>query len=178
MSSKLSFLERLTGARHRTDVKPRSSAVGDDRNETSVPVLTHTLSSTDEDVSAEIATNASDAADLLEESREGQLAVDVYQTPTDIVVKTMAAGVKPDDIDVSISRDMVTIRGTRAEARTIAEEDYLHRELYWGTFSRTVLLPAEVDPDQAEAFARHGLLIIKLPKLDKDRQTKLKVRPA
>lgn len=111
-----------------------------------------------------------------DEEEEGQLTVDVYETPTEIVLKTMVAGVKPEDLDVAISREAVTIRGKREEDRTIAKEDYFHRELYWGTFSRTVILPAEIDVDEADAIEKYGLLILRLPKLDKNRQTKLKVK--
>ncbi len=113
---------------------------------------------------------------LLSESEEGELAVDVYQTPDDIVIKTMVAGVRPDDLDLSITRDMVTIKGRREESHEVESEDFFHKELYWGTFSRTVLLPQEIDVEGAEASEKHGLLIVKLPKIDKDRQTKLKVK--
>lgn len=107
---------------------------------------------------------------------EGELTVDVYQTSDDIVIKTMVAGVRPEDLDISITRDMVTIKGSRGETREAKDEDYFTKELYWGSFSRTVLLPQEIDVEGAEASEKHGLLIIKLPKLDKTRQTKLKVR--
>jgi len=107
---------------------------------------------------------------------EGELNVDVYQNQNEIVIKTMVAGVKPEDLDVAISRDMVTIKGRRENERTVADDDYFHKELYWGSFSRTIVLPQEIDVDSAEAIEKHGLLIIRLPKLDKNRQTKLKVR--
>lgn len=107
---------------------------------------------------------------------EGELNVDVYQNQNEIIIKTMVAGVKPEDLDVAISRDMVTIKGKRENERTVADDDYFHRELYWGSFSRTVVLPQEIDVDSAEAIEKHGLLIIKLPKLDKNRSTRLKVR--
>jgi len=107
---------------------------------------------------------------------EGELNVDVYQNQNEIVIKTMVAGVKPEDLDVSISRDMVTLKGKRESERTIADDDYFHKELYWGSFSRTIVLPQEIDVDAAEAIEKHGLLIIKLPKLDKNRSTRLKVR--
>lgn len=110
------------------------------------------------------------------EEEEGELTVDVYETPSEIVLKTMVAGVKPEDLDVAISRESVTIRGKREEDRTISKEDYFHRELYWGSFSRTVMLPTEIDVDEAEAIEKFGLLILRLPKLDKNRQTKLKVK--
>ncbi|MBI1974252.1 MAG: Hsp20/alpha crystallin family protein [Candidatus Zambryskibacteria bacterium] len=107
---------------------------------------------------------------------EAQLTVDVYQTPSEIIIKTMVAGVKPDDLDVSITRESVTVRGKRAEERTVSDDDYFHRELYWGAFSRTVTLPEEIDVDGAEAVEKHGMLILHLPKLDKNRQTKLRVK--
>ena len=107
---------------------------------------------------------------------EGQLTVDLYQTPDDIIIKTITAGVKPEELDISITRDMVTIHGHREETREVSEEDYFNRELYWGSFSRSVLLPQEIDVEGAEASEKHGLLTIKLPKLDKHRETKLKVK--
>ncbi len=129
------------------------------------------------------ALDADDAADarsgLLEESEEeGQLTVDVYQTPDEIVLKTMVAGVKPDDLDINITRDMVTIKGRREESDDVHSNDYFHRELYWGSFSRTVMLPEEIDVEEAEAVERHGLLTIKLPKIDKAKQNKLRVKSA
>jgi HSP20 family protein len=113
--------------------------------------------------------------DLLEEE-EGQLAIDMYQTPTEIIIKTMVAGVKPEDLDVTITRDMVTIRGRRMEIYEKDENDFFHKELYWGSFSRTIVLPAEVETEEAEAGEKHGLLTLILPKIDKNRQSKLKVR--
>ncbi|MBN2094037.1 MAG: Hsp20/alpha crystallin family protein [Candidatus Zambryskibacteria bacterium] len=107
---------------------------------------------------------------------EGELNVDVYQNSNEIVIKTMVAGVKPEDLDVAISRDMVTIKGKRENERTISDDDYFHKELYWGGFSRSIVLPEEIDVDAAEAVEKHGLLIIRLPKLDKNRSTRLKVR--
>lgn len=111
-----------------------------------------------------------------DEQEEGQLTVDLYQTPTEIVIKSMVAGVKPEDLDIAITRDTVTIKGKRETERFIKEEDYFHQELYWGSFSRTIMLPAEIEVEEAEAIEKHGLLIIKLPKIDKNRQTRLKVK--
>lgn len=111
-----------------------------------------------------------------EEPEEGQLSVDVYQTPTEIIVQTMVAGVRPEDLQINITRDMVTIKGKREENRTISDENYFSRELYWGAFSRTISLPEEVEPEEAEALEKHGLLIIKLPKIDKGKKTTLKIK--
>ena len=106
----------------------------------------------------------------------GELAVDVYQTPTHIIVKAMIAGVRPDDLDVSITRDLVTIRGKRERAHEGSNGDFFFQELYWGSFTRSIVLPQEVDLEDAEASEKHGLLTIKLPKLDKGRQAKLKIK--
>jgi HSP20 family protein len=112
---------------------------------------------------------------LEEEETEGQLAVDVYDAGGDIIIKSMVAGVRPDDLDLTITRDMVVLRGKRMDSHTTVDENYFHKELYWGVFSRTVLLPVEVEPESAEAIERNGLLIIRLPKIDKSKQTKLRV---
>ena len=106
----------------------------------------------------------------------GELAVDVYQTPEAIVVKAFIAGVQPTTVDISLTREMLTITGQRQDEREVDEDDYFQRELYWGSFSRTILLPEEVDVDMAEASEKHGILMIRLPKINKGKQTKLKVR--
>lgn len=152
---KKSFFEKLTGS--------RSSEAG----QKSVIL----------DIKEEVEKREKEVSDWIEEAGDdGQLTVDVYQTPNEIIVKTITAGVKPDDLDISITRDMVTIKGERVVSHEVNEDDYFNRELYWGSFSRTILLPEEVDVEGAEASEKHGLLTIKLPKLDKHRETKLKVR--
>lgn len=110
------------------------------------------------------------------ERTEGHLPVDMYQTPTEIVIRTFVAGVRPDEMNVSISRDMVVVEGSREERSEATGPDYFNQELFWGTFSRTIMLPQEVDVDGAQASSKDGLLTIVLPKLDRTRQTKLKVR--
>jgi len=153
MFKKKSFFEKLTGG-VRTDNEDYDSDTEHEETE----------------IESETAKN------IAAEEGEGQLTVDVYQTPTDIIVKTMIAGVRPEDLDVSITRDMITIKGKREEEKNINGEDFFHKELYWGSFSRTILLPQEVEIEEAEAMEKHGLLIIRLPKLDKDRQARLKVK--
>jgi HSP20 family protein len=106
----------------------------------------------------------------------GELSVDVLQTNDDIIIKAMVAGVKPSDLDVDISRDTVTITGTREEMEEVEEDNYYHKELYWGSFRREISLPEEIDVDLAEAIEKHGLLTLKLPKLDKNSKTKLQVK--
>ena len=88
----------------------------------------------------------------------------------------MLAGVRPEDLDISITRDLVTVKGRREQHSEVQGPDYFFQELYWGSFSRTIVLPQEVEIEEAEATEKHGLLILKLPKVDKGRQTKLKVK--
>ena len=109
---------------------------------------------------------------------EGQLAIDMYQTPSEIIIKTMIAGVRQEDLDISITRDMVIIKGKREESNDVMGNDYFHKELYWGTFSRTIVLPQEIDVDESDAVNKNGLLIIRMPKIDKNRQAKLKIKIA
>src|SRR3989338_9027782 len=107
-----------------------------------------------------------DAADLSDE-REGQLTIDVYQTPTSIVVESPIAGVKGDDIDINITSESVTIRGKRERVNTVKDDDYFYQECYWGRFSRSVILPEEVDAENAEATIKNGVLRVIMPKLTK-----------
>lgn len=151
MAKKPSFFDRLTGASFDNDFDSFEEEGETGRNEPA-------LMPREEEVGA------------------AQLTVDVYQTPSDIVIRALVAGVKPEDLDVAITRDMVTIKGKRMEEKNVSEDGYVYQELYWGSFERTIVLPAEVDVDAAEASEKHGLLTIKLPKINKDRQTKLRVR--
>jgi HSP20 family protein len=111
-----------------------------------------------------------------QENEEGQLTVDVYQTPSEIVIQAIVAGIKPEDLDVSITQEMVTLRGKREDSRRMERENFFYQELYWGSFSRSILLPQEIDPDEAEATLKNGFLTIKLPKLDKERVQKVKIK--
>jgi len=154
---KRSFFERLTGTVRMNDEADMKDTKLSKRN----PLAT------EDGLSAWVET---------ESSEDGELTVDVYQTSDMIVVKSMIAGVRPEDLDVSITRDVVTIRGKREEERIARDDDYFARELYWGSFSRTIQLPEEIDVDEAEAIEKHGLLILKLPKLDKKKQSRLKVK--
>lgn len=113
---------------------------------------------------------------LADDVETAELTIDLYQTPDDIVLKTIVAGVAPNELDISITREMVTITGQREHTMEVSEEDYFHKELYWGAFSRTILLPEEIDVEEAEASEKHGVLTIRLPKIDKKKQTKLQVK--
>jgi len=107
---------------------------------------------------------------------EGQLTIDVYQTDDDIVIKSTIAGVKPEDLDVNINNDMVTIRGERKQDEEISPDNYYYQECYWGPFSRSVILPVEIISEKAEATMKNGILTIRLPKADTTKTRKIQVR--
>ncbi|MBD3238696.1 MAG: Hsp20 family protein [Candidatus Moranbacteria bacterium] len=108
--------------------------------------------------------------------QEGQLTIDVYQTETDIVIKSTIAGVKAENLDVQINNDMVTIRGERTQEEQIKQEDYYYQECYWGAFSRSIILPVDIQANKAEANLKNGILTIKLPKASSAQARKIKVR--
>ncbi|MBI2024874.1 MAG: Hsp20/alpha crystallin family protein [Candidatus Harrisonbacteria bacterium] len=107
---------------------------------------------------------------------EGQLMVDLYQTPDEIILETPVAGVKPEDLDIAITNESVTIKGKREKERRVKDEDYFYQECYWGRFSRSIVLPQEVDAEKAEAAIKAGVLTIKLPKLNRQRTKKIRIR--
>ena len=96
---------------------------------------------------------------------EGQLSIDVYQTEKEIIVRSTVAGVKPENIKISLHHDLLTIKGFRSEENKIKEENYLYRECYWGSFSRSVILPFEVDNRDVRAEIENGLLTVSLKKV-------------
>ena len=110
------------------------------------------------------------------DSNEGQLTIDVYQTDNGIVIKSTIAGVKPKDLDISINNDMVTIRGERKNEELVSEENYYYQECYWGSFSRSVILPVDVLSEKSEAAMKNGILTIRLPKADVTKSKKIQVR--
>ena len=109
------------------------------------------------------------------DDHDGQLTVDVYQTENDIVVQSTIAGVDQNDIDIAVTNDMVTIKGKRAMQEKIRSSDYYYQELFWGPFSRSIILPEDVDSDTAKASMKNGLLTIRLPKLAKTKIKKIKI---
>ena len=107
--------------------------------------------------------------------QEGQLAIDIYQTENELVIRSAIAGVKPESVEISFERDIITIRGRR-EKPFEEKEDYFSQECYWGPFSREIILPVEVDPNLAEATMKEGILTIRLPKIEREKKKKIIVR--
>lgn len=160
MFKKRSFFQKLTGGLSLRDNEEDNFAGDDD-----LPIVNNSRES------SPLAKEWSSA-----EEEPSELSVDVYQTADEIVVKAMVAGVKPEDLDIDIARDMITISGHRKEGSVAETGDYLTQELFWGAFSRTIVLPEEVDPEMTIATEKNGLVIIRLPKIDKKRRTKVRVK--
>jgi HSP20 family protein len=113
---------------------------------------------------------------LSKDQHGGELSIDLYELDDEIIIQAMIAGVRPEDLDVNLTREMVTIEGHREGPQGIPDNNYYNQELFWGAFTRSITLPDEIEVEEAEAAENHGLLTIRMPKLDKARSTKLKVR--
>ncbi len=129
-----------------------------------------------QDAEAELVFNKANKAKP-KPTEEGQLTVDVYQTDEDIVIQSTIAGVTSDDLDIAVTTDMVTIKGSRKPQEKISPNNYYYQELYWGAFSRTVILPEDIDADQAKASLNNGVLTLRLPKLAKTKIKRVKISP-
>ncbi|MCE9586658.1 Hsp20/alpha crystallin family protein [Candidatus Uhrbacteria bacterium] len=105
----------------------------------------------------------SPAPDWFKSEAEGQLSVDVFREGNTLVVRSTLAGAKPEDLDIAVNGDLLTIRGTREDKREINEDDWFHQECHWGTFSRSLILPVDVVADQADATLRDGILEVRIP---------------
>lgn len=100
---------------------------------------------------------------------EGELSVDVFQDENTIYIQSTLAGVKPDEVEISVHHDMVTIRGERKNEHQAAGRDYFCQECFWGRFSRSIILPSNVQTDKIQAEITDGVLTITLPKLKRQR---------
>lgn len=107
---------------------------------------------------------------------EGQLNIDMYQTKDNVIIKSTIAGVKPEDIDITVANDMVTIKGSRKKDEVINGDDYFYQECYWGNFSRSVIIPVDIDSEEIEADLKDGILTVIIPKAAKAKTKKVKVK--
>ncbi|NTU66905.1 MAG: Hsp20/alpha crystallin family protein [Candidatus Moranbacteria bacterium] len=171
---KKSFFERLTGAsaleENSYEIEKTIHPTGNMYEERETEMFINSATPTSQQPAREesISINTDDS--------EGQLTIDVYQTDTDIVIKSTIAGVKPEDLDVSINNDMLTVRGERKNDEQVPEENYYYQECYWGTFSRSVILPVDVVSDKIEASMKNGILTVRMPKATNNRLKKIQVR--
>ena len=148
----MSFLEKLTGpisrGRGENKIMPDSKIMEDEPKDT----------------------------DWTPSETEGQLSIDVFQTPADIVIKSTIAGVKPENLDIAITNDMVTIRGRREAEEELKKDDYFYQECYWGSFSRSIILPVDVQTEKSIATLKNGVLTIRLPKSEKIKTKKIEIK--
>jgi len=103
-------------------------------------------------------------------------ALDVYQTPGEIVAKGTLPGVKPADVNIDITGDTLTVKGDSKAEQEIKREDYLYQERRYGAFSRTVVLPVELKSDKAEATMEDGVLTLTIPKTEEVKPKAIKVK--
>ncbi len=164
---KPSFLERLTGT---VNMDEYDDVLDNDQYREEDAVAAHEERFRDEE------DEWREPQEIEQEPETGELPVDMFQTGEEVVIRALIAGVAPDDLDIAITRDMVTIKGMREESQEASDDDYYHRELFWGSFARSIVLPEEILIDEATADERHGLLEIRLPKVDKNRSTRLRVK--
>ena len=105
----------------------------------------------------------------------GQLAIDVFETDNDIILKAPIAGVDPDDLEISITDDVVSVEGERKKCKEAKDPDYFIQECYWGKFSRSYILPIEVDADKGKAELKDGILTVTIPKTVKSQKRVLPI---
>lgn len=170
-----SILRKLTGA---VDFEESDSVLEDDIQEDLRSRFTadsNTDSMYEETVSdRSISEQVSFQSD--EDLIEGALTIDVYQTDNDIVIVSTIAGVTSKDLDVSITNDMVTISGERKNPVKVKQENYFYQECYWGPFSRSVILPIDVDAEKSLAELKDGVLTVTLPKSEKVKIKKIPIK--
>lgn len=171
-----SFFERLTGS-----VRTADDAVESERLNKTVLPSSQARKKADggeeeSKVIHPVAAEGGQAAVPAEgEAEEGQLTVDIYDDGVYMVIQSTVAGVKPEDIDISLQDDTLVIRGSRRRAQEVKDDSFYYRELYWGAFSRSIILPEEVDFQKAEASIKNGLLTVRLPKKDRG-EKKIRVK--
>jgi len=102
---------------------------------------------------------------------EGQLAIDLYQTDSEVVIQAPIAGVKKEDLDIMIENDVIVIKGRREEPEETEEKNYFYQECYWGPFSRQIIMPVEGDPSRAEATMKNGILTIRIPRIEREKKS-------
>lgn len=108
-------------------------------------------------------------------SEEGELAIDLYETKDSLVLQAVIGGMKANDLDISITNDMITIRGERKREESGTIDKLHYEECFWGIFSRSIILPQEINADKAKATIKNGLLTIILPKLEKTKKKVLEI---
>ncbi|HBH46653.1 MAG: hypothetical protein A2445_02610 [Candidatus Jacksonbacteria bacterium RIFOXYC2_FULL_44_29] len=163
-----SFFAKITGIKKSSE--PETETIGVQTEESP--------NQSEQEMSKKIRAGGAAGEDMTEwagQNYDGQLSVDVYQTDDEIVIKSAVAGVDSENLDISISNDMITIRGTRKQEEEIQRQNYFYQECYWGSFSRSIILPQEIQADAAVAEFKKGILTIRLPKAKQVQKIHIKV---
>ncbi len=119
------------------------------------------------------ATPIPQASEIFEQT--GELVVDVFETNADFVVSAAIAGVQIKDLDISLEKDMMIIKGNRCDPNLHSEKRYFYQECYWGPFARKVVLPEDIDIDKADAQIDKGILTIKIPRNEPKEKLGIKI---
>ena len=101
--------------------------------------------------------------------------VDVHQTPDEIVVTASLPGIRPEDVDITMTGQTLTVRGELKADETINRDQYLYRERRYGSFSRSLQLPVRVEGDRAEATFEHGVLTLRIPKSEEVKPRQIRI---
>ena len=112
--------------------------------------------------------------DWMPAMEDGQLSIDVFREGDMLVIRSLVAGVEPDDLDISVNGDLLTIRGKREQSKQSTADDWFYQECYWGSFSRSIVLPYHVAADLTEAQIKNGILEVRIPIKTGDKQVKVK----
>jgi HSP20 family protein len=107
--------------------------------------------------------------------QDGELVIDVFETDADFVVSTAIAGVQIKDLDISLEKDMMIIKGNRCDPHENHDRRYFYQECYWGPFSRKIVLPENIDIDKADAQMDKGILTVRIPKNEAKEKVGIKV---
>lgn len=159
LKEKRSFFEKLTGTSSSDYAEENNFNLSDENN-----------MERENDYSAQKETSYDENND-----DDGQLAIDVFQGENEVLIQSIVAGVKPEDLDISIDKNLISIKGRRERNRLTDRETPLCQELYWGGFSRSISLSDEIDPENADAVTKNGILTIRLPLVRKTQTKKLRV---
>lgn len=175
MKTKRSFLDKITRSSSAAEQEPEEVIINKETGEEETPEETQIEESSIIIQEEEEEEENSSSQGWQQQESEGQLTIDVYQTDSEIVIKSTIAGVTAEDLDVNITNDMVTIKGKREDDTKEPGRDYYYQECYWGSFSRSIILPVDIEAENASAEIKNGILTIRLPKAEKVKTKKIKV---
>ncbi len=107
---------------------------------------------------------------------EGELAIDVYQTDTEMVIQAAVAGIKSEELDISVENDLLTIKGHRKNPSEDKNRNYFFQECYWGDFSRKIIITDEIDPSRINAAMKEGILTIRIPRIIREPKSSIEIK--